>query len=302
LDQTTQLISGTLMQRFNAEYETFLNGGEDVSRSVPLLQGDYEEEDDKILRTVDLIRPPSAKSWYWKYFGLYPSTVNGKKDYAVCNICREEYKYNLDVIPKKWEIKYGSSKSSSKLEQHLMAKHRLIWNEESTRKSLGDTKQPKIFSSFPQQSKINVTAREKMLRLIVEEDLPLEITESLWFRDFVEALDPNYQHEDLKELTARVALQAEIVQNLIKEQIRNKKISITADCWTSSAKESYLSLTCHFVDNTWNLKTFVLACDSFPSPHRPEDFAAKVTTLLEKMEVQVGSLRRLCLISFNRTT
>jgi hypothetical protein len=50
------------------------------------------EEDDTIFRTVNLIRPPRARSWYWIHFGQYPFTGTGNGEFVVCRICHEKYK------------------------------------------------------------------------------------------------------------------------------------------------------------------------------------------------------------------
>jgi hypothetical protein len=90
--------------------DDFSIGGDSLSEHNGSLQ-DGIEEDDTIFRTVNLIRPPGARPWYWIYFGQYPSTVARKGEFVVCRICHEKYKDNMTVSPKTWEVCYGKSKS-----------------------------------------------------------------------------------------------------------------------------------------------------------------------------------------------
>ncbi|CAF1080188.1 unnamed protein product [Brachionus calyciflorus] len=47
----------------------------------------------------------------------------------------------------------------------------------------------------------------------------------------------------------------------------DSKVCITSDIWTSSANDPYLSVTCYFIDNEWNLNNFLLDVFHFPDPH-----------------------------------
>jgi hypothetical protein len=42
---------------------------------------------------------------------------------------------------------------------------------------------------------------------------------------------------------------------------------VTTDGWTSKANEPYISYTVHFIDDQWQLRSFVLAARKFPHPH-----------------------------------
>jgi len=72
-----------------------------------------------------LEKPNNIKSRIWNFFGLYPiSIVGGKynKEFAVCNLCRDNYKADNIIPASKWEVIYKSS--SSKLTDHLASNHK----------------------------------------------------------------------------------------------------------------------------------------------------------------------------------
>ena len=61
-----------------------------------------------------------------------------------------------------------------------------------------------------------------------------------------------------------------IMRSLLLKQEENMRIkvlqeldtvqacSITTDFWSSRTSTSYITVTCHFIDDTWNLKSHVL--------------------------------------------
>ncbi|CAF1140413.1 unnamed protein product [Brachionus calyciflorus] len=42
---------------------------------------------------------------------------------------------------------------------------------------------------------------------------------------------------------------------------------MTTDNWTSCKKDPFISVTCHFVDEEWKLRSFLLDVFYFPHPH-----------------------------------
>lgn len=55
------------------------------------------------------------------------------------------------------------------------------------------------------------------------------------------------------------------LQNFNKlKQILNdiNYMAITTDCWTSVTTESYVSMTCHFINTNYELKTAILSTKS----------------------------------------
>ena len=73
---------------------------------------------------------------------------------------------------------------------------------------------------------------------------------------------------------------------LAKKTEINKEISInrslfnfTTDGWSSIRVHPYIALTCHFKDNNWKMKTYLLDFRDFPHPHDSYNISE---TLLEE--------------------
>ena len=57
-------------------------------------------------------------------------------------------------------------------------------------------------------------------------------------------------------------------------------LSITADIWTSIATESYLSVTLHYIDNNWEMKSFSLGTFPLTESHTGESIKCWIKDLL----------------------
>ena len=85
---------------------------------------DPQAEDDWRQLLVD--SGDRSQNTCWEHFKKYKNTERG--EYVVCLICLSKELNNAknegrDLIPKKFEVKYGSAKSTSKLTSHDERKH-----------------------------------------------------------------------------------------------------------------------------------------------------------------------------------
>ncbi|KAG5898984.1 hypothetical protein JTB14_004703 [Gonioctena quinquepunctata] len=100
-----------------------------------------------------------------------------------------------------------------------------------------------------------------LLEMIVLDMQPFFIVKDRGFRKFILLLDPRYElpspytlcHKMLKESYT------EVYTKLKLELSKVEYVAITFDAWTSVATESYVTVTCHFVDMDFCLKSAVLS-------------------------------------------
>lgn len=112
---------------------------------------------------------------------------------------------------------------------------------------------------------------------------PVSIVEDPGFQEFVKELDPRYEipsrrslmRTDFPELfkSAQAAVESDLSEAT--------DITITTDLWTSRAADAYLSVTCHFIDKEWKMKSFVLSTTHMPGQHTAEKIALKLKTNFE---------------------
>ena len=116
----------------------------------------------------------------------------------------------------------------------------------------------------------------KSLAEMIAEDLqPFSIVEDRGFRRFCNKLQPRYC------LPSRTHLRNKVTKNIYEEtrgkvlsELENAKfVSLTTDAWTSRATENYVTVTAHFLDETWKLKTYVLETKEMGENHTADNLA-----------------------------
>ncbi|XP_072244872.1 E3 SUMO-protein ligase ZBED1-like [Leuresthes tenuis] len=108
-----------------------------------------------------------------------------------------------------------------------------------------------------------LTLERRLLKMIVSNLLPLEITEKASFRSFLTALKPSVRVPDKAKLRS---LLPEVCQEQVKAMEETlasvKDIVLTCELWSSRPEDSHLTVGCHFVDEVGNLKSYTLKTTS----------------------------------------
>ena len=108
-----------------------------------------------------------------------------------------------------------------------------------------------------------------LIKSIACDQLPLSIVESESFRNLLLLAEPKFVIPSRS--TIRNSLMPAITQQM-EEEMRCEMSSLshvylTIDLWTNRNMTSFLGITVHFIDADWNLRSFILAADSFPGKH-----------------------------------
>ena len=70
----------------------------------------------------------------------------------------------------------------------------------------------------------------------------------------------------------------------LREALKRHKVCLTTDTWTSIQNLNYMSLTCHFIDDDWNLyKRFLNFCQV--EDHMDETIGRKIEMCLREWDV-----------------
>ena len=73
---------------------------------------------------------------------------------------------------------------------------------------------------------------------------------------------------------------------LVKKEIALvSHVALTSDLWTSRATESYMTITCHFLTETCDLKSLVLETFHFELSHTAENIADSLRKAAEKLNI-----------------
>lgn len=215
----------------------------------------------------------------WSFF-----IRNNEKSTAKCNTCKREYK---------------TSGNTSNLMDHINRFHPEL---KSTTSKSGDEDSPTgsitshvrsssghqtIKTLFQKQTSYdNNSYRKKeldkaLIFMISKDYQPFSIVEDVGFKHFVKLLDPKY------DLPSRKLLSNDFLKYHYQE-VRDKlftllekvsDVSLTCDLWSSRANESYLTITCHFIDENFNIRCSVLSTNKMTNNHTANNIAAEIDTI-----------------------
>jgi hypothetical protein len=130
-------------------------------------------------------------------------------------------------------------------------------------------KQQKLRLTKGEGGKVNVEniifdqekARKELALMICEHEYPLSIVDHSGFRRFCSSLQP------LFKMVCRNTIRNDIVamHSAQREKMVNffatfkHRVAITTDLWTSGyQKRGYMAVTAHYIDDSWNLKSFLM--------------------------------------------
>jgi len=171
-----------------------------------------------------------------------------------------------DIVPTQCTLSSSSSSNAFTIMQ--------------TSGSIRKSKQTSVVGYLPR--KITVDAKknldQKLLKLFVNDFQPFKVVEDSGFKQFVKALNPNY------ELPNRHAISKELIPALYEKCLVEMKsltstvesACLTTDCWTSRNNESFIAITIHLIDTEFELKSILLGCHSFNLNHTANNLAQEI--------------------------
>ncbi|XP_071712401.1 zinc finger BED domain-containing protein RICESLEEPER 3-like [Rutidosis leptorrhynchoides] len=196
----------------------------------PMDDGDNEED-------VSSCTTGRKRSHVWNYFDKVPLGPDGKQ-YARCTSCGTLLK-----------AQFGTSN----MKRHIPKCF-----------SIGESPTPQKRPRLDQSA-----YREKVAISIIKHGYPFSYVEHEATRDL-----HRFLHSGTKTIT-RDTVKAEVMKIFEREKaiLKHKlesitcKICFTSNLWTSITTDSYMSLTAHYVDDSWALRKEVLSFRVIPPPH-----------------------------------
>lgn len=128
---------------------------------------------------------------------------------------------------------------------------------------------------------------EELAKMVASDFQPFSIVEDAGFRSYSHALNPMYA------LPSRKTLSQKIIPGLydtarasLEERVKKASaVCLTTDCWTSRTTTSYMSVTCHFVEN-YKMVSCLLDCFEFSDRHTSENLAEELLRVAREWEVE----------------
>ncbi|XP_053398627.1 uncharacterized protein LOC123523941 [Mercenaria mercenaria] len=113
-----------------------------------------------------------------------------------------------------------------------------------------------------------------LLNLFIENLLPFEFVENEPFRMFAKTLEPKYHFPKRKKLMTEVGMLYNSVKDLMKSEMAgNQSIIFTHNSWSSMEGETYDTLTAHYINKDWKLRSSVLKTSEISTHDHCESIA-----------------------------
>ena len=231
------------------------------------------------------------RSPIWKYFEV---CEDEKK--AMCKLCKT-------VISRG----SGGAKSftTTPLNNHIAYKHPEEHKEIAKKKAAAaSTSAPGIQQTgWSQQKLADVISKKKpwsidstdarkvhqaIGTMIAVDIQPYSIVEDVGFKALIGVLEPRYILPSRKFFTEKIipemydAIRSRVQAAITKAQF----ICLTTDTWTAqTTTASFLSLTAHWIDDTFSRKSAVLHCEKFDGQHTGARLAAALLDMLRRWNI-----------------
>ncbi|XBI17798.1 hypothetical protein VPH35_059756 [Triticum aestivum] len=182
----------------------------------------------------------------WDYFKT--ELINGKWQ-AICNWCHKSYA--------------GESTSGT---SHL----RTHCNNCPARHAPVGPQQSKLKLSKCVDGKVNLEtyvfdqelARKELALMICVHEYPLSIVDHAGFRKFCGTLQPMFKVVSRNTIRQDIINMFGVQKNSMVKYFAKfeNRVAITTDLWTAGhQKRGYMAVTAHYIDASWNLKSFLMS-------------------------------------------
>ena len=186
----------------------------------------------------------TSTSWLtsdvWKNFTTYDGQPK-----AMCSLCGKGIAYRI---------------GTTNLRNHLLYKHQLIYSpKDKTAKGLGK-KQSNLDTVVKARVCSEAKAKEItncILNLICMDIRPVRMVECEGFNWLLSYLELGYTIPSRKHSTKLLRVKhASCTEKLVKQlQDEVAGIALTTDIWTSKMVEAYITVTAHYLDPSWTMKS-----------------------------------------------
>jgi hypothetical protein len=123
---------------------------------------------------------------------------------------------------------------------------------------------------------------ELIARMIAKDTLPISFVEGAGFKELMAYIAPGYVVPCAKSIKKHLQNLFATTKTKVRDMLqRTPWVSLTTDCWTSSAIESYISLTVHYASpQTFTMGSWVLTTQQFEGRHTGANIKEKLHEIM----------------------
>jgi len=118
-----------------------------------------------------------------------------------------------------------------------------------------------------------------LMTFVIKDLKPISIVDGEGFREFMRIAVPEYIVPCRMTITRQIDQMAKVERENLKVALENiPNVCLTVDFWISMANNSYLGITCHFLDN-WKLRNRILETIEVPESHTSDNITKNLQSI-----------------------
>ena len=121
--------------------------------------------------------------------------------------------------------------------------------------------------------------RTALTEYVVLDELPFRHVEGEGFKRFVKALQPRFVIPSRMTVGRDIFKLFEEEKAKLKKVLKNQRLSLTTDTWTSIQNMNYMVITAHWIDSSWAYQKRII-CFSQVVDHKGETIGQEIDTCL----------------------
>ncbi|XP_062403782.1 E3 SUMO-protein ligase ZBED1-like [Sardina pilchardus] len=123
--------------------------------------------------------------------------------------------------------------------------------------------------------------------MVVWDLQPFSVVEDRGFKAFTKALNPSYSLPGRKTLSQVLVPQLyQRCHDHVRERVGHAAaVSLTTDCWTSRSTQSFMSVTCHFLED-FTMVSCLLDCFQFSERHTADNLSEHLLRIAREWGIQ----------------
>ena len=128
---------------------------------------------------------------------------------------------------------------------------------------------------------------EKITRMI-----PISMVTGEGFRELIAYIEPEYRLPSATHFTHLTEQRYEAVKQKMREILQGcaDSVAITADVWMSTATDSYLTVTAHYLNEQWEIKSIVSGTLPLFESHTASHLATWIKEMVENIGVHTEKI------------
>ena len=197
---------------------------------------------------------PRKVSEVWEFFKKTDSSE------VICNLCEKKLSY---------------SGGTTNLRDHLTRAHKTTFSTEDNKQTkITDHTQsfkPRILSQSFKDGAISVLANQ-----IINDLQPMKSINDVGFKATIAHFCPEYKVPDKNTVKKVIMKKHRDGLEKLKCMLAGQKIALTSDHWTSIKMESYITISCHFINEAWELLHYILETNTMHEKHTAVNTASRL--------------------------